>query len=319
MTENLQLYDFEPGEKGFENEVLIGLKSNPKSIPPKFFYDSRGSQLFEEITALEEYYLTRCELNIIERERETLSGIIGDNAMLVEFGCGNMSKARHFIDLSRSLTHYVAVDISRKFLYDSAEGLSSEYPRINVVAICADFMENMAVPDIRHSGKTVALFLGSSIGNFEPEKALSFVRNCSANLKKGDLLIIGVDNRKSRAVIERAYNDGAGVTAEFNLNLLRRVNSELSGNFDLENFSHRAFYDEENGRIEMHLVAKRDATYEIGKHRIHFSPGETIHTENSYKYSAEQVSEIAGNCGFNVIRRFQDADRYYSLYVMQRG
>lgn len=318
MIHNLQLFDLGDEILDFRHEVVRGLRASPKNIPPKFFYDEGGSNLFEKITKLKEYYLTRMELAIINNYSNELAGIIGNNAMLVEFGCGNMSKARLFLKLARNVAYYVAVDISKDFLYSSAEALSSEFPDISVVAICADFMKGLRFPEIDHEGKRVALFLGSSIGNFEPPQALKFVKECSSFLSSGDNLIIGVDNKKNRKVIEDAYNDSKGITAEFNLNLLKRVNTELGGNFDLSNFMHRAFYNEPLGRIEMHLIARKASEYSLGSDNFTFRQGESIHTENSYKYSADEFSEIASEGKFSVSRILQDPWKYYSIYVLER-
>ncbi len=318
MIQNLKLFDQNPERIDFRNEVIRGLRSSPKRIPPKFFYDSSGSGLFEDITGLNEYYLTRSELSIIRDYSSRLSEIIGNDAMLVEFGGGNLSKARLFLDLASGISYYVAVDISRDFLYGCAEELSGDYPDVNVVAICADFMKKLEFPVLEHEGKTVGLFLGSSIGNFEPESAIRFVKGCSELLSSGDNLIIGVDNKKDPAIIEKAYNDSSGITARFNLNLLNRINSELGGNFDTSNFMHRAFYNRSLGRIEMHLVAREPAEYSIGAEKFSFRQGESIHTENSYKYSSEDFSRIASQGRFTIAETLQDPAKYYSLYVLEK-
>ncbi len=318
MTDRLELLDMQPEEISFEREVLKGLTATPKRIPPKFFYDADGSKLFEQITQLEEYYLTRTELSIIRERSSELSRAIGRNALLVEFGGGNLSKARLFLDICRDLSYYVAIDISRNFLYRCAEDLSRDYPSVRIVAICADFMKQVSIPKLDYSGRKAALFLGSSIGNFEPEDSARFFRNCSQSLDPGDILILGADNKKDRKVIEGAYNDSSGITAMFNMNLLNRINRELDGNIDLSNFSHRAIYDENIGRIEMHLVAREDAEYVVRDTVIKFSAGESIHTENSYKYSHGQVSEIASGAGFRMKEVYEDGKKLFSLYVLEK-
>lgn len=319
MIRKLRFLDQKPETADFRQDVVAGLRSSPKRIPPKFFYNAEGSALFERITQLEEYYLTRTELSIIEENRMKLARTVGENATLVEFGGGNLSKARLFLDLPVRISNYVAVDISSNFLHSSAEKLSSDYPDLNVTAICADFMKGFEIPEIEAREKTTGLFLGSSIGNFERDRATMFVRECSQFLSSGDKMIIGVDNRKEKWIIESAYNDVEGVTAEFNSNLLKRINDELGGDFSLADFKHNAFYDEIAGRIEMHLVSMRDCDYSIGSEYFHFRKGESIHTENSYKYSEEEFRSIASGGNFSVSDILQDSRKYYSLYILERN
>jgi len=288
----------------FRSEVLAGLSRKQKSIPPKFLYDSAGSHLFAEITSLDEYYLTRLEKDILARNRDAISEILRDTVTLVEFGGGDLSKAREFIDIVQGLEYYVVVDIAADFMLKNARKLSRIYPDLQIIAICSDFSRRLDLVDLPESGKRAFLFLGSSIGNFEPDQVIYFFRNCSNAMKSGDHLILGADAPKDAKILERAYNDSRGITAEFNLNLLRRINREMDANIDISNFSHRAIYNHEMKRIEMHLGS------------ISFRSGEYIHTENSYKYNFKDVETFSSKAGLKVDSVFQDRNGFYSIYVI---
>ncbi len=300
----------------FKSEVLAGLSREQKSIPPKLLYDDNGSHLFTEITSLDEYYLTRLESEILAENREEISEILRDTNTLVEFGGGDLSKARGFIDMIPQLECYAVVDIADDFMLKNARKLSKIYPDLKIIAICSDFSKRFDLIDLPKTGKSAFLFLGSSIGNFEPAQTVDFFRNCSMAMKNGDLLILGVDAPKDVKILERAYNDSRGITAKFNLNLLRRINREMDANIDISNFTHRAIYNHKLKRIEMHLVVKKDDTYTISGRSIRFRSGEHIHTENSYKYDIEDVKMYAGRAGLRVNRVFQDKNGFYSVYMI---
>jgi dimethylhistidine N-methyltransferase len=299
----------------FEIDVLAGLSKHQKGINPKYFYDEIGSILFEKITEVPEYYITRTELAILEENKKEMSKLIGKDATLIEFGSGSSTKVKILLDNIESLKHYIPIDISSEMLLKSADALSSEYKDLSILPICADFVKPISIPD--YGGKRVIFYPGSTIGNFEPQKAKEILENASAMLQHGDGLLIGVDLKKDREVLEKAYNDASGVTEQFNLNMIKRINKELNANFKLSSFSHLAFYNDELGRIEMHLKSLEDQSVMIGVHEVHFSRGETIHTENSYKYSVEQFHALAKECGFTSKKVWTDSNKWFSVHYLE--
>ena len=317
LTENFIIQDLKPRVVDFRASVLKGLGSRRKYVPPKFFYDHNGSVLFEKITSLEEYYLTRSEMSIISDHGHELKHIAGRKSCLMEFGGGNLSKGRIFINLL-SPEIYVPIDISKEFLCKSAMSLASELPDLTVWAVCADFMQSVEVPGLSGEMRKTGLFLGSSLGNFEPDESRRFFMKCSGMFQRGDSMVIGVDRKKDKKILERAYNDSQGITAQFNLNLLHRINGNLDGNLDPDNFYHKAFYNEAKGRIEMHLVCRNEATYTVAGSEFHFSEGESIHTENSYKFSREDMEKLIDHTGFEIADVMESRDGYFSLYILRR-
>lgn len=317
MADNFIFQDLKPKLVDFRSEVIRGLSSERKKIAPKFFYDNAGSKIFERITELEEYYLTRSEMSILRKNGVAIRTILEKGACLIEFGGGNLSKGRVFLDLI-SPEIYVPIDISKDFLCTSAIMLAEERPDLTVWAVCSDFMKTVAVPGLPSDSRKIGIFLGSSIGNFEPHESRKFLKECARHFNPGDMIIIGMDNKKDKAILERAYNDSAGLTAEFNLNLLRRINRALDGNIDINNFTHYAFYNQEKGRIEMRLVCREDATYTVAGREFHFKSGESIHTENSYKYSREDVDALINGTGFKIDQVFRSSDGFFSLYFLMR-
>lgn len=300
------------------DEVQEGLQKNQKTLPSKFFYDERGSRLFEQITHLDEYYPTRTEISILENNINEIANFIGSEAILIELGSGSSRKTRLLLDRLPSLASYHPVDISEQYLQKIAEQLREDYPHISIQPICADYTSYFALPTPnRSSQKQVIFFPGSTIGNFRPEEAKEFMKNL-ANLAGGNAaLLIGVDLKKDPTVLEAAYNDAKGVTAKFNKNILRRLNFEVDAEFDLKNFRHKAIYNEQEGRIEMHLVSEIDQEVRVDGKRYQFKEGETIHTENSYKYSLDEFRTLVEEW-FSVEKVWADDNQYFSLQWLHK-
>ncbi|BDI29158.1 dimethylhistidine N-methyltransferase [Capsulimonas corticalis] len=301
----------------FYAEVIAGLTMPVKTLPCKYFYDERGSQLFDEICELDEYYPTRTEAAIMERCAAEMAALLGPDCRLVEYGSGSSTKTRILLDSAPHLAAYVPVDISRVHLQKTAEGLRRRYPRLEILPVCADYTASFTLPE--PSGpvsRTVAYFPGSTIGNFHPRQAQFFLTQIAQLCGEGGGLLIGVDLKKDPAVLHAAYNDAKGVTAAFNLNVLDRINQELRGAFVLDDFAHHAFYNEELGRIEMHLVSQKDQTVAICESAVTFAAGETIHTECSYKYSREEFAELARSAGFEIQNFWTDPNELFSVQYL---
>ncbi len=312
-------HDLEPKRESFREAVLEGLAKPQKAIPCKFFYDQRGSRLFEEICRLEEYYLTRTEIGILEANRDEIAELMGPGAGLVEFGCGSTCKARILLDAMEEPAAYTPIDISKAHLLQEAAALARDYPDLEVTAVCADYTQKFSLPEAVNGvkGHKVGFFPGSTIGNFSPGKASAFLDGVAGLLGPSGELLIGVDLKKDREILHAAYNDRRGVTAEFNLNLLRRVNRELEGDFDLAAFRHLAEYNDEHGRIEMHLVSRKAQTVHVSYQPFRFGEGETIHTESSYKYAIEQFLELAEDAGFAGLRSWTDEANLFSVHYLR--
>jgi len=301
----------------FADHVVAGLSDTPKWLSAKYFYDAAGSALFEEITRLPEYYPTRTELSILTRCAGEMSGYIPLSAALVEFGTGSTKKARILIDAAPQLAAYVPVDISPEFLAQEAAAVRRDVPWLPVLPVAADFTRDFELPAQIRSRPRVGFFPGSTIGNFEPGDATEFLRQAARVLGQGATMIVGVDLTKDEAVLNAAYNDAAGVTAEFNLNILARMNRELDGNFDVASFRHRAFYNTEHHRIEMHLESLRAQTVTVAGRAVSFEKGETIHTENSYKYTVDSFRALARDAGWRWAATWTDEKNYFSLHALR--
>jgi dimethylhistidine N-methyltransferase len=301
----------------FRADVLTGLSRSPKEILCKYFYDARGSALFDRICELPEYYLTRTEISIMHQHADSMAEALGPNCLLVEYGSGSSIKTPILIEALRHPAGYVPVDISREHLFASANRLARRFSDLEINPVWADFTGPFELPNVnaeRH--RTVVYFPGSTIGNFTPEEAGKLLKAIAQLVGPGGALLIGVDVRKPAEIVEPAYNDRAGVTAEFNLNLLARINRELDGNFDLGSFAHRAFFDQQHSRIEMHLVSKRKQTIHIGRTTIAFNEGESIRTEYSYKYCPEHFARLARQAGFEVQKIWMDDQRLFSVQYL---
>jgi dimethylhistidine N-methyltransferase len=299
------------------SEVLAGLTNEPKQIAPKYFYDARGSALFERITELPEYYPTRTELGILRAHRAEIASVVGADKVMIEFGSGSSEKIRLLLDALRPRI-YLPVDISAEHLEAAAGALQGDYDWLSILPVSADYTRPFEIPDGASEGKRLVFFPGSSVGNFEPDDAVEFLGNVARLIGNDGQLLIGVDLKKDRAVLERAYDDESGVTAQFNLNVLQHLNSRLAGNFDLAAFSHRAHYNSQRGRIEMHLISRFDQVVDIAGRRVHLRRGEAIHTENSYKYHPEEFDQMARSAGLRLKRRWMDARGWFAVVLYDR-
>jgi dimethylhistidine N-methyltransferase len=311
-------HDLAPGEETFRDAVLRGLGGAPKSIPCKFLYDARGSALFEAICCLPEYYPTRTEIAILEEKAGEIARQIGPHGRLVEFGSGASTKVRILLRALDRPAAYVPVDISREHLRDAAGSLAEDFPSLPVVAVCADYTRSFPLPPLPGpDGKRVGFFPGSTIGNFEPDAAVDFLANYARILGPGGEMLIGVDRKKDPGILNAAYNDSAGVTAEFNLNLLVRINRELDGDLDLNRFEHVAFYNQTEGRIEIYIRSLANQEAWIAGRPILFAKGELIHTEYSYKYSVLEFQALAARAGFNPVDTWTDPADLFSVHYFR--
>lgn len=301
----------------FLADVLIGLSRTQKSIPSKYFYDEKGSQLFDQICDLDEYYPTRTEIRIMQQHIDEMVEVLGPEVLLVEYGSGSSLKTRILLQEMDQLAGYVPIDISKEHLYQSAAQIKNDFPGLKVYPVHADYSAEFTVPlDIASYGRKVVYFPGSTIGNFNLMEAEAFLKRIGRVVGKGGGLLIGVDLRKDVEILEAAYNDRQQVTAEFNLNLLERINRELDANFNLACFEHKAIFNEKEGRIEMHLVSKIDQQVTIGEQVFSFKAGESIHTENSYKYTLTQFAALARCADLKVERLWTDANRLFSVQYL---
>ena len=314
----IQFLDLAPAIAGFRDDVLAGLAHAPKRLPPKYFYDAVGSALFDAICGLEEYYPARTETALLERYRSEIVAQLGGQSAIIEFGSGTSRKSRILIAAAEPAV-YVPIDISRETLLAAADNLVWSFPGLRVVAICADYSRPVAVPELADFAprRRVIFFPGSTIGNFDPEESVAFLRNAAAIAGAGGGLLIGVDLKKDKRILDAAYDDPQGVTAAFNLNLLARINRELGADFDVRAFRHRAEYVADRGRIEMHLESQRFQSVLLGSSRFVFERFETIHTENSYKYSVEEFHALAARAGFSARRVWVDDRRLFSIHYLQ--
>jgi L-histidine N-alpha-methyltransferase len=313
------LLDYHPPKDEFAVDVVEGLSRPQKAIPPKYFYDARGSDLFEEICRTDEYYVTRTELGLLDEVGPVIADLIGPNATIIEFGSGSEEKIRRLLGALHDPYAYVAIDISRDALTRAVELLAADFRAIKVGGICADFHRPIDLPPEAQSGegRRLAFFPGSTIGNMERAAALPFLKTIRAMLSDDDGFVIGVDLQKERATLEAAYNDADGVTAAFNLNLLGRMNRELGGTLDVSKFKHCAYYNEAFDRIEMHLESLEPQGFRVAGREFHIDRGETIHTENSHKYSVAQFDRLAREAGFRRAEVWTDADDLFSIHYLE--
>jgi dimethylhistidine N-methyltransferase len=299
--------------------LIAGLMQPQKMISPKYFYDERGSKLFEDITQLPEYYLTDTELAIMEAHIDEMADLVGAQASLIEFGAGSGMKTRLLLEHMHSPAAYVPVDISEEHLFESQQAIQADFPDIEVLPVAADFLHPFDLPDPATTPlRNVVYFPGSTIGNFEYDDALDLLRVMHTEAGKDGTLLIGVDLQKDPAVIDAAYNDSAGVTAEFNRNMLRHLNREFGSDFDLDAFEHRATYEPDEGRVVVELVSTRAQTAHIGDARIDFERDETIITEYSHKYTLEGFAAMANQAGFSVDKVWTDPQRWFSVQYCTR-
>ncbi len=320
QTSEISFVDLHPAPADLRAEALAGLCASPKRLPPKLFYDERGSALFERITETEEYYPTRTEIALLESRGGEIVERFGPNPLVIEYGSGASRKIRALLDeLDGRPARYLALDISKQHLIASAEALAADYPNLDVHAVCADYTQPVELPAeaLEGVGRRVAFFPGSTIGNFSPPGAESFLRGSARMVGPAGAMLIGVDLKKDKCILDAAYNDAEGVTEAFNLNLLRRLNRELGADFDLSAFAHSAFYNEREGRIEMHLESLREQQVRLAGETIAFRAGETIHTENSYKFGVEELQVLAARGGFEPEHVWVDAQALFSLHWLE--
>ncbi|NIR50216.1 L-histidine N(alpha)-methyltransferase [candidate division KSB1 bacterium] len=304
------------------DDVVAGLSANPKTLPPKYFYDKVGSRIFEEICDLPEYYPTRTELAILENYADDIARQFDEPIRLIELGSGNSFKTRVLIEafLRRFETlHYMPIDISKSILVKTANDLLEQYPNLKITAYVSDYHTALHALKNQEMGGKLILFLGSNIGNFEPEQALNFLKKTFATMNDDDRLLMGVDLMKDETILKPAYDDAEGVTAKFNQNLLVRLNRELDGDFDLSKFRHKIVFNGEHGRIELHLESTENQTVSLSKidQQFEFEQGETIHTENSYKYSPEKLTALAESGGFELKTSWFDGNKWFSLNLLR--
>jgi L-histidine N-alpha-methyltransferase len=306
---------------GLAEDVRRGLSTRPKRFLPKYFYDQLGSQLFEAICLLPEYYLTRAENEILDRYSDEIVASVKGDTTLIEMGSGSASKTRLIIEaLLRKQNEllFIPVDISASALDSSSRILLQSYPQLRVEAYAADYFAGLTELGKKRRPRTLALFLGSNISNFDPEEALRFLRALRLVLREGDALLLGADLKKDRRILEAAYNDALGVTAAFNLNVLARINRELGGDFDLRSFQHHAFYNEAVGRVEIYIESLRQQTVTISQldMEVQFGAGEQIHTENSYKYALSDITGLASETGFSRAHTWVDREQQFSSNLL---
>ncbi len=300
--------------------LIEGLRRPQKMISPKYFYDEKGSQLFDKITELPEYYLTDAELDIMRTRVDEMAALIGKQASLIEFGAGSSLKTRILLEHLDDLAAYVPVDISEEHLLASTMKIRGEFPDLDVRPVVADFTHSFDLPTPTIMPvKNVVYFPGSTIGNFEHDAAMELLRVMHTEAGEGGALLIGVDLQKDPEILHDAYNDAAGVTAEFNLNMLRHLNTSYGANFDLDAFEHRAEYDEDEGRVVIELVSQEDQTFELADTEFDIADGETILTEYSHKYTLEGFAEMAAEAGFEVAKVWKDADDLFSVQYCVRS
>ena len=301
------------------DDILAGLSTPRKSIPAKYFYDTTGSLLFEEITQLPEYYPTRTEVEILTQRAAEIAALVGPGAVVIEFGAGATRKIRLLLDALQQPAAFIPIDIAGEHLAGAARALAADYPGLKILPVAGDYTRRLELPleGPLSRGKRMVFFPGSTIGNFTPDEADAFLRQTRELVGTRGEMLVGVDLKKDPAILNAAYNDAQGVTAAFNLNLLHRMNRELGADFDPVGFRHCAFYDEQHGRIEMHLLSTRQQIVRIAGQVIEFAEGESIHTENSYKFTIPEFQRIAANAGFDALHAWTDTRRLFSLHYLR--
>jgi len=313
-----QFYDLHPDTENFRDDVLSGLAQPRKALAPKYFYDARGSELFEAICDSPEYYPTRTELAMMQADSRDMARLLGPDCLLIEYGAGSGRKTRVLIE-ALAPAAYVAIDISRTALQQCAAELAAAYPKVKVAAVCADYSRPLDLPVIESISprRRVIYFPGSTIGNFTRPDALVFLHQAHALAGRGGAMLAGVDLKKDPARLQAAYNDARGVTAAFNLNLLARINRELDGDFDLDGFVHRAIWNADQSRMEMHLESLRDQQVTVAGQTFHFRAGETLHTENSYKFKLQSFAALAEAAGWTLERTWSSEQPAFAVVLLR--
>jgi L-histidine Nalpha-methyltransferase len=301
----------------FAEAVLSGLARKERSIPCRFFYDAVGSELFEEITKLDEYYPTRAETQLLETHRGEIAGLVGAGRVLIEFGSGSSRKTSLLVGALGKVPVYIPIDIAAESLKEAATWLSEQHEGLTILPLIADFTKTRSLPRAAQRRRKLGFFSGSTIGNLGHAEAEAFLANAARLLGKGSAFLIGVDLKKPVSILIPAYNDRRGVTAAFNLNLLARINRELDGDFDLSCFAHDAVYNERQGRIEMYLVSLAEQTVRVHGRAFAFAEGERIHTENSHKYTVAEFQALARVSGWRPVKAWTDPDQLFSLHLLR--
>lgn len=312
----ISYYDHKPESLSFHDAVVEGLSRERKSIPPKFFYDERGSTLFDKICEQPEYYPPSVERRMLSKLASEMASLTGTGRVLIEPGAGSAAKVRLLLDALKP-SAFIPMDISFEYLKSAAKDLADSYPWLPVHAVCVDFTHSLPIPECAPDGPRLLFFPGSSLGNFHPEEAAGFLERVHEAVGRDGMLLIGIDTKKSESLLNAAYNDAAGVTAEFNLNLVHRMQRELRAKCDPQMFKHRAFYNSEAGRIEMHLVSRQAQEVNVNGRRFFLKKGESLHTENSYKYTPEEFISLATGCGFRPVRHWLDSNGYFAVYLFK--
>ena len=312
----IAFHDHAAEEESFLDAALEGLSRPDKAIPCRFLYDARGSALFDEICELPEYYPTRTETGILQARAGEIAELVGPGVQLIELGSGSSVKVRILLEAFQDPAAYVAVDVSREHLRRAAARLASDFPRLEVAAVCADYAAPFPLPELGGGGRRLAFFPGSTIGNLEPEAALAFLKLWARRLGPDAAMLVGVDLKKDVGILHAAYDDAQGVTAAFSLNLLARANRELGADFDLSGFRHEARYDQAFGRIEIHLRSLKDQTVRLASRAFAFARGERLHVEHSYKYGLDQFQQMAREAGFEPTAVFTDPSQLFSVHYL---
>lgn len=306
-----------PVNSPFLQDALAGLSRPQKALSPKYFYDNAGSRFFDEICGLEEYYPYRSELSLLPSVARDIAAKLRGDIQVIEFGAGALKKIQPLLHHIKSIRAFTPIDIAGEFLQACCKDLSAHFPSLSVEPVIADFCEPVTIP-AHESWLKLGFFPGSTIGNFSPEEARQFLRNAGLTLGECSYLLVGVDIKKSPSVLHRAYNDRKNITARFNRNILVRMNRELGSNFDVQGFEHYAFYNTHKGCVEMHLVSIRSQDVDLAGHRFSFRRGESIHTENSYKYNEDEFRRLARDAGWNADRSWISDNGYFSLHLLKR-
>ncbi|WP_228076632.1 L-histidine N(alpha)-methyltransferase [Novilysobacter ciconiae] len=317
VAPKITLSDLQPSADDITGDVLAGLSATPKTLPSKYFYDERGSRLFERITREPEYYLTRVELDLLDASMPAIAGAVAPRAHVVEYGSGSGRKTHLLLDGLTDPVAYTPIEISRTALLASVERLADAYPEVEMLPVCADFTQPVPLPTpARGNGHVLVFFPGSTLGNFLPADAERLLRSMRATMGSGGQALIGIDLDKDPALIEAAYNDAAGVTADFTLNLLVRLNRDIGSDFDVDSFAHRAVYSRERMRIETHLVSLRDQQVHVAGRQFDFSDGEAMEVEYSHKYTDASFAALAARAGLRVVERWNDPSDWFGLRLL---
>ncbi len=323
--QKLTFLDLKPTLINFHDRVSHGLSLAQKEFPPQFFYhDKKGSDIFNQICQLDEYYITRTEIDILQKNSKEIAAIIGEKCLLIEYGSGSLEKVYPLIDALNSPTAYIPIDIAKEHLFVYAEFTSSKYPELDVIAVAADYTQelqlpNEKLPDNKNVKNKVILFAGSTIGNLDCLQVIALLKKSADLLNGQGAMLIGVDLKKDPTILHAAYNDSQGLTAKFNLNILDNINRELNGDFNLDNFYHYAPYNPTLGRIELHLISKKSQTVTVSGKKFTFKEVERIHTENSQKYRTEDFRELAQQAGFKLRKTWTDDNHLFSIHYLELG